>query len=96
VRLSVPVTNHPSDDRPPIAVASQWVSRVITVSLEMVVPGLVGLWVDCRLGTKGLFSLIGFVGGVVMAFWHLLRMTRNPSHPAPHGHDSQDRGEGQA
>jgi hypothetical protein len=66
---------NPPDERSPIAIASQWVSRIVTVSLEMVVPGLLGLWVDMRLGTKGLFTLIGFIGGSVTAMWHLLRMT---------------------
>lgn len=92
VRLSATVIT-PPDDRSPFAVASHWVSRVIAVSLEMVVPGLVGLWVDSRLGTKGLLAVIGFVVGSVAAFWHLLRMTSSRSRSGPDRHVSQKSGE---
>jgi hypothetical protein len=63
------------DDRSAIAVAAQWVSRVMTVSLEMVLPGLLGLWIDGRLGTWVVFTLVGFAIGVTAAVWHLIRMT---------------------
>lgn len=65
----------PPDDRSLYAVASQWVSRVMTVSLEMVIPGLMGLWVDRRIGSVPLFALIGFGVGTSTAIWHLLQMT---------------------
>lgn len=62
------------DDRPPLALAVEWVSRITTVSLEMVVPGVVGYWLDHRWQTHFLAPL-GFVFGVVAGMWHLLRMT---------------------
>ncbi|MFV2065704.1 MAG: AtpZ/AtpI family protein [Pirellulales bacterium] len=65
----------PPDDRSLYAVASQWVSRVMTVSLEMVVPGLIGLWLDGRIGSTPLFTLAGFGLGITTAIWHLLQMT---------------------
>jgi hypothetical protein len=48
----------------------------MVVSLEMVLPGLVGNWVDGRLGTKILFTLLGFAAGSTAAVMHLIRMTR--------------------
>ena len=48
---------------------------MMTVSLEMILPGLAGLWIDSRLGTKVVFALIGFAVGMSSAIWHLLRMT---------------------
>ena len=66
-----------SDDRSPMAVAVQWSSRIMTVSLEMVVPGLAGLWIDRRLETTPLVTLVGFAVGLTMGIWHLIRLTRS-------------------
>jgi F0F1-type ATP synthase assembly protein I len=65
----------PPEERSPVAVASQWASRVMTVSLEMVLPGMFGYWVDQKLGKEPLFTMIGFVLGVTAAIWHLIQMT---------------------
>jgi hypothetical protein len=59
-----------------MSVALDWVSRITTVALEMVLPGLAGLWLDQRLGTSFL-GLVGFALGMVLGFWHLLLMTRS-------------------
>lgn len=67
--------NGPSEDRPPLAVGLEWASRVMTVSAEMVVPGLIGIWVDRWLGTKAVFTISGFAFGLVAGMWHLIRMT---------------------
>jgi hypothetical protein len=53
----------------------EWVSRITTVALEMVLPGLGGLWLDRRWGTEPYIGLLGFALGMILAFWHLLRMT---------------------
>ena len=65
----------PPDDRSALASAVEWSSRVMMASAEMVVPGLCGLWVDRQLGTLFLFGGIGFAVGLVLAIWHLIRMT---------------------
>ncbi|OHB78095.1 MAG: hypothetical protein A2W31_13225 [Planctomycetes bacterium RBG_16_64_10] len=58
----------------------------MTVSFEMVLPGLVGLWLDRRVGTLPLLTLVGFGLGVTTAIWHLLQMTSaKPGHPATRG-----------
>jgi len=66
----------PSDDRSPMAKAYQWSSRIMIVSLEMVLPGLAGRWIDQQLGTVFLFMLLGLVIGGVGGMWHLVRMTK--------------------
>jgi hypothetical protein len=66
----------PSDDRSQTAKAYQWATRIMVVALEMVLPGLAGNWVDRQLGTKILFTLVGFAGGCTAAVMHLMRMTR--------------------
>ena len=48
----------------------------MTVSLEMVLPGLAGYWLDTRLGTKFVFMLIGFAVGGTAALMHLLHLTK--------------------
>ena len=53
-----------------------WATRIMTISLEMVLPGLVGYWLDTKLGTKALFMLAGFALGSLVAMKQLLSMTR--------------------
>ena len=67
----------PPDQRPPIAVAMGWVSRVLAISLEMVLPGILGQWLDARLGTKFLV-LVGFGLGISLALWHLTHLGQKP------------------
>lgn len=73
---AVPVTI-PSDDRSPIARAYHWASRIMLVSLEMVLPGIAGYWLDQWLGTKVLFTLAGFAFGCSAATVHLIQLTRS-------------------
>ncbi len=61
-----------------MVIASQWASRVMTVSIEMVLPGLIGYWIDQKLNTVALFMLIGFTIGITAAVWHLIKMTSRP------------------
>lgn len=67
-------------DPHPIGVAMEWVSRILVVSAEMVVPGLIGQWLDSRWGYSFL-GLLGFGVGMTLGVFHLLVMTR-PKPPA--------------
>ena len=67
----------PQEQRPPMAVALEWVSRITTVALEMVLPGLGGYWVDSWLGTPAVFTILGFGIGGSVAMWHLIRITKS-------------------
>jgi hypothetical protein len=71
--LCVPVSN-PSDDRSPAAKAYQWSSRIMVTSLEMVLPGIAGYWIDQKLGTVFAFMAIGLGVGCTAGMWHLLHM----------------------
>lgn len=75
---SRPTSDRPtaSDDRSPLAIAMEWSSTVTTISIEMVVPGLVGYWVDQRLGTAPLLLVIGMALGVPLGIWQLVRITQ--------------------
>lgn len=74
--MSGPPQDNPEEDRSSVAIASVWASRIMTVSFEMVVPGLVGVWLDRQLGTVVLFALAGFVLGSVTGVFHLVRIAK--------------------
>jgi len=59
-----------------MAEGMNWVSRITTVALEMILPGLAGLWLDNRVGTKFL-ALLGFALGVPLGIRHLIAMTKS-------------------
>ena len=58
-----------------MAEAMNWVSKITTVVLEMVLPGLAGIWLDNQLETQFL-TLLGFALGVSLGMWHLIMMTK--------------------
>ncbi|HEX4414229.1 MAG TPA: AtpZ/AtpI family protein [Lacipirellulaceae bacterium] len=68
-----------SDDRSALATAYEWATRIIVVSLEMVLPGLVGYWIDTHLNTVCLFLVIGLTVGSVVAMRHLIKLARESS-----------------
>ena len=74
--------NHPQLERfkkhphPRQAIAYSWASRVISISLEMVLPGLLGVWLDRKLGTRVLLTVLGFGLGLTLGMMHLLRIAR--------------------
>ena len=59
-----------------MAEATNWVARITTVVLEMVLPGLAGLWLDNQLETQFL-TLLGLGLGVSLGMWHLIALTQN-------------------
>ena len=64
----------PQDDRSAMAIAFEWAATVMTISLEMVLPGLAGYWLDQWLNTRVLFLLIGFALGAVLAGMALMKI----------------------
>jgi len=58
----------------PMAKAMAWTSRVTTISLEMVLPGLAGLWVDQKLGTEPVLLLIGMGLGFTLGIYQLVKL----------------------
>lgn len=65
-----------TSEPPPIAAAIAWVSRITTIALTMVVPGVAGGWLDKQLGTSWLGAAglaIGLAGGLAM----LVKLAKN-------------------
>ncbi|MEW4454215.1 AtpZ/AtpI family protein [Bremerella sp. JC817] len=59
----------------PIARAYLWVSRIFTICGEMILPGVLGYWLDQYLGFQfSLFALLGFLFGLVFGMTHLVLM----------------------
>lgn len=67
----------PPDDRSPVAAAYAMAWQVTTISLEMVIPGLVGLALDRWLHTVVLFTILGFGGGMTLGIWHLIKLANS-------------------
>jgi len=65
----------PREKPPPIAVAMEWVTKITTVALEMVLPGIFGTWLDTKLGT-GFCVIVGFGLGMTASMYHLIVLTR--------------------
>jgi uncharacterized protein YqgC (DUF456 family) len=57
--------------------AIEWVARITTVALVMVLPGVGGQWLDHRFGTKYL-GLLGFFIGLVLGISTLLAIVKRP------------------
>ena len=87
----------PPDDRSPLARAAEWSSRATTIALEMVIPAVVGLWIDRQLGTVMVFLLLGAILGLTAGMWQLIRMATEaqrgePSDGKSSEHDAQQSG----
>jgi hypothetical protein len=68
-----------------MAIAAAWVSRLTAISLEMVVPGLIGYWLDQKLGSRIVLTLIGFGIGLSLGTWHLIRLAQTGEQGKPSG-----------
>ncbi|MEN6459551.1 MAG: AtpZ/AtpI family protein [Thermoguttaceae bacterium] len=73
----------PHDRTPPLVLAMQWSSRITTISLEMVVPGLIGYWLDQRLRTGFLLLTLGIAIGLTTGIMSLVRIARQPPDDHP-------------
>ncbi len=62
-----------------MAKAVAWSSEVISIAIEMVLPMLLGIWLDRKLGTVMVFVLLGAVLGFSLGLFHLVRLTK-PRH----------------
>jgi len=70
-----------NDERPnfdPFARATEWVAKITTVGVVMVLPVVGGHYLDLWLGTR-YWVLLGVVFGMVAGMWHLLRITQSKS-----------------
>ena len=64
------------DSEPPMAVAAYWVSRISSISLEMVLPVGLGYWLDRRWGTEPWLVSVGACLGMCLAMVSLVRLSQ--------------------
>lgn len=67
----------------PIAEAYFWVSQVITICMEMLLPIYLGSKLDEYWESKPACTLAGAALGMVVSISHLLQMTREPPNDPP-------------
>jgi len=72
-----------------MAVAAHWVSQITGLGLEVVIPVLVGRWLDQRWGTSA-WTIVGALLGPILAFWHLLALTGVAGGPGTQPKDKQN------
>ena len=65
-----------------MAIGVGWAAAIMTISLEMVVPGLLGYLLDQWLGTQVVFLLLGFAIGAILATSALVRIAKHRSTPS--------------
>jgi hypothetical protein len=71
---SVPLRGSPREPNP-IAEAVKWVGVITTVGLEMVVPALIGHWLDRRYGLRFL-AFVGLALGFAIGLWNIVQIAR--------------------
>ncbi len=77
----------PPNDRSPLAEAIAWSARVTTIAMEMVIPGVIGIWIDRKLGTVMVFVVLGIILGMTVGIIHLVRLGESAN-----GGDGRGRG----
>lgn len=60
-----------SEERPWLAAAAECTSRITTWAAQMVLPALLGLWLDRLLGTVWVFLLLGAALGFASGMYQL-------------------------
>jgi ATP synthase protein I len=70
------------DDRSPYAKAMGWTSRITSISMEMVVPALIGYWLDRRWETHHLLLILGVMLGFVTTMSSLMQIARGANSKA--------------
>lgn len=65
------------DERSNFAKGFDLATRISTACLTMVLPALLGHYVDQRLGTKFLFILVGLALGMALGIFQLIRLVKS-------------------
>ena len=54
-----------------------------SIALEMVIPGILGFWLDQNLGTVMVFLVLGVALGMTVGMIHLVRLTKSIGSGSP-------------
>lgn len=70
---------HGKNDLTGFAEAMQWASKITAIAIVMVVPAVIGFWLDKQFGTGFLLPL-GALIGPPLGLWSLFYMTKDRRH----------------
>jgi len=73
-----------------MAIAAFWASQVIGLAFEVILPVILGRWLDQRWGTSA-WTIVGAVLGPLLGFWHLLTLTGVVGRSRRQVNDNDDR-----
>jgi F0F1-type ATP synthase assembly protein I len=62
-----------NDTRSPLIIGYMWAINVTSAAIEMVVPIILGVWLDNKFHTKPLCILIGLFLGMLIMLLHLIK-----------------------
>ncbi len=66
-----------------MAIGLSWATTILAISAQMVVPSLVGYWLDQRLGTRLVFLFVGLALGMILGTLGLMRIAKLGAAPPP-------------
>ena len=66
------------ENRHPMAVAMQWVGRIMAAAAIMVLPGLMAQWLGRKISADWI-TLVGFCIGLATGIYYLIAVTRPPT-----------------
>ena len=69
------------DDRDRFSRAMSLGYLILSICTEMIVPVIVGYWLDRHWGKEPLLTLLGLVVGLAAGFWGLLKLMRQSNRP---------------
>ncbi len=73
-----------------MAQAIAWSSRITTICLEMVLPALIGHWLDQWLGTGMVLVVVGAAAGMIAGMVHLVRIANAEGKTSSDGKSNED------
>lgn len=73
-----------------MAQAIAWSTRITTICLEMVIPAVIGRWLDQWLGTGMVFVVIGATAGMIAGMVHLVRIANSDLAASADGRSDRD------
>ena len=73
----VAMNNQDLDDRSSIAKGWSRASEIMAACIMMVLPALIGYWLDNWLETGQLFLIVGFFLGMIAAFYQLMKIVKS-------------------
>ncbi|MCR4415844.1 MAG: AtpZ/AtpI family protein [Thermoguttaceae bacterium] len=71
-----------------------WATQITTIAMEMVVPAILGWWLDQRFGTRPVLVTVGGAIGLLSGLVHLLRVAKSAGNrqdpQARNGHQDRE------